>query len=102
MPSMNFTPVISFGNWLRPSRRRQLFSAACASLKTMAIAVLFERHPLERTVRCRHGGECAFDGVGGPQVLPMLSREVVKRQQRLAVLRQATHRLVVFDGVGLD
>src|SRR4051794_34258793 len=53
MPSMNFTPVISFSNWLWPSRRRQLFSAACASLKTMAIAVLFERHPLERTVRCR-------------------------------------------------
>jgi transposase InsO family protein len=53
MPSMNFTPVISFGNWLWPSRRRQLFSAACASLKTMAIAVLFERHPLERMVRCR-------------------------------------------------
>jgi hypothetical protein len=53
MPSMNFTPVISFGKWLWPSRRRQLFSAACASLKTMAIAVLFERHPLERTVRCR-------------------------------------------------
>src|SRR5438045_836756 len=53
MPSMNFTPVISFGNWLWPSRRRQLFSAACASLKTMAIAVLVERHPLERTVRCR-------------------------------------------------
>src|SRR5438045_5288092 len=49
-----------------------------------------------------HGGECAFNGVGGPQVLPMLSREVVKRQQRLAVLRQATHRLVVLDGVGLD
>src|SRR5207248_6438555 len=47
------TPVISFGNWLWPSRRRQLSSAACASLKTMAIAVLFERHPLERTVRCR-------------------------------------------------
>src|SRR5712671_6159454 len=53
MPSMNFMPVISFGKWLWPSRRRQLFSAACASLKTMAIAVLFERHPLERTVRCR-------------------------------------------------
>src|SRR5271170_2597496 len=39
MPSMNFVPVISFGNWLWPSRRRQLFSAACASLKIMAIAV---------------------------------------------------------------
>src|SRR5215470_6591264 len=49
-----------------------------------------------------HGGECAFNGVGGPQVLPMLSGEIVKRQQRFAVLGQATHRLVVLDGVGLD
>jgi hypothetical protein len=91
MPSMNFTPVISFGNWLWPSRRRQLFSAVCARLKTMAIAVLFERHPLDRTVRCRTVANLLSMGVGGPQVLPMLSREVVKRQQRLAVLRQATH-----------
>jgi hypothetical protein len=42
-----------FGNWLWPLRRRQLFSAASASLKIMASAVLFERHPLERTVRWR-------------------------------------------------
>src|SRR5271167_2606787 len=45
--------MMSFGNWLWPSRRRQLFSAASASLKIMASAVLFERHPLERTVRWR-------------------------------------------------
>jgi hypothetical protein len=32
----------------------------------------------------------------------MLSREVVERQQRLAVLRQAPYRLVVLDGVDLD
>ena len=44
---------MSFGNWLWPSRRRQLFSAASASLKIMASAVLLERHPLERTVRWR-------------------------------------------------
>jgi hypothetical protein len=42
-----------FGNWLWSSRRRQLFSAASASLKIMASAVLFDRHPLERTVRWR-------------------------------------------------
>src|SRR5258708_25404391 len=40
MPSMNFTPVTTFGNWLWPSRRRQFFSAACASLNIMASAVL--------------------------------------------------------------
>ena len=50
---MNFRPTISLGNWLCPSRRRQLFCAAWASLKTMASAVLLERHHLDRTVRCR-------------------------------------------------
>src|SRR5215204_3097074 len=44
---------MSLGNWLRPLRRRQLFSAASASLKIMASAVLFERHPFDRTVRWR-------------------------------------------------
>src|SRR5436190_21373441 len=53
IPSVNLTPRIIFGNRLWPSRRRQLFSAASASLKIMASAVLFERHPLERTVRWR-------------------------------------------------
>jgi hypothetical protein len=43
----------TFGNWLWPSRRGQLLSAASVSLKIMAGAVLFERHPLERTVRWR-------------------------------------------------
>ena len=49
-----------------------------------------------------HGGECAFDGVGCPQVLPMLGGKVVERQQRFAILGQACSRLFVFDGVGLD
>src|ERR1700732_5463850 len=53
IPSVNLTLRIIFGNWLWPSRRRQFFSAASASLKIMASAVLFERHPLERTVRWR-------------------------------------------------
>src|SRR6266516_4551637 len=44
---------MTFGDWSWPSRRRQLFSAASASLKIMASAVLFDRHPLERTVRWR-------------------------------------------------
>jgi hypothetical protein len=42
-----------FRQLVGPSRRRQIFSAASASLKIMASAVLFERHPLERTVRWR-------------------------------------------------
>src|SRR6202043_2049148 len=62
---------IIFGNWLWPSRRRQFFSAASASMKIMASAVLFERHPLERTVRWR------TVAVGRSQMLPVLSREVV-------------------------
>ena len=53
IPSTNFTPWMSLGNWLCPLRRRQLFSAAWASVKIMASAVLLERPPFERTVRCR-------------------------------------------------
>src|SRR5262245_725142 len=53
IPSLNFIPRTIFGNWLWPLRRRQLLSAASASLKIMASAVLLERHPLERTVRWR-------------------------------------------------
>jgi hypothetical protein len=53
IPSANFTPVISFGNWLWPSMQRQLFCAASMSLKTIASAVLFERQPFDRIVRCR-------------------------------------------------
>ena len=53
IPSANFTPWISFGNWLWPSIRRQLFCAPSTSLKTMARAVLFDRQPFDRMVRCR-------------------------------------------------
>src|SRR5271156_3604084 len=42
-----------FGNWLWPSRRRQVFCAPSTSLNTMASAVLFERRPFERVVLCR-------------------------------------------------
>src|SRR5208282_1576764 len=52
-PSLNFTPMMTFGNWLWPRSRCQLSSAACASLKIIASAVLFERQPLDRIVRCR-------------------------------------------------
>src|SRR5437660_12571313 len=47
------TPRTSFGNWLVPSRRRQLFCAASSSLKTIASAVLLDRQPFDRIVRWR-------------------------------------------------
>src|SRR6202047_2018703 len=59
IPSVNLTPRVIFGNWLWPSRRRQLFSAASASLKIMASAVLFERS-LGAHGSVTHGRERAF------------------------------------------
>src|SRR3954470_6522476 len=53
MPLVNLIPRITFGKWWCPSSRRQLFSAAWASLKIRASAVLFDRQPFERTVRWR-------------------------------------------------
>ena len=53
IPSLNVTPTTSFGNWLWPSRRRQLLCAASSSLKTIASAVLLDRQPFGRMVRWR-------------------------------------------------
>ena len=42
-----------FWQLMWPSIRRQLFWAPSASLKTIASAVLFDRQPFDRMVRCR-------------------------------------------------
>ena len=52
-PSRKVTPVITFGNWFCPFKRRQVREAAISSLKTISKAVCCERAPLVRTVRCR-------------------------------------------------
>src|SRR5207237_10518384 len=93
---------MSFGNWLWPLRRRQLFSAASASLKIMASAVLLERHPLERTVRWRTVANELSMTMVVRKCLPVLGREVIEGQERVAILDHAFDRLVVFDAPGLD
>src|SRR5258707_13931427 len=47
-------------------------------------------------------GERAFDDVRPAQMLPVLGREVVEGEQRVAILDQTLDRLVVFDAPGLD
>src|SRR5258706_15284358 len=49
-----------------------------------------------------HRGERAFDDVRRAQMLPVLGREVVEGEQRVAILDQTLDRLVVFDAPGLD
>jgi hypothetical protein len=46
--------------------------------------------------------ERTFDDVGRAQMFPVLGREVVEGEQRLAILDQALDRLVVFDGPSFD
>src|SRR5208282_330399 len=46
--------------------------------------------------------EGALDRVRGPQVLPMLDREVVIGQQRIAILLQAVGGPLVFELISLD
>src|SRR5258705_8094381 len=94
--------MMILGNWLWPLRRRQLLSAASPSLKIMASAVLLERHPLERTVRWRTvANELSMTFVVR-RCFPVLGREVVEGEQRVAILDQALDRLVVFDGPSSD
>ena len=102
IPSLNFTPRITFGNWWWPRRRCQRFSAACVSLKIMASAVLFERQPLDRTVLCRTVANVLSIGFVVRRWLPMLGGEVVEGEKCLTVLHQALDGLFVPDAVGFD
>src|SRR5437764_14255756 len=92
---------MSLGNWLWPSSLRQLFCAASTSLNTIASAVLFERQPFERIVRCRTVAKVLSIGF---EVLRCFqcSAEIVECEQGLAILRQALGGLIVFQLVGCD
>src|SRR5438477_1171967 len=98
IPSLNVTPRTSFGNWLWPSRRRQLFCAPSSSLKRGPVG----QAALRSDRAMAHGGEGAFDGIGRSQVFPVLGREVVESEQRVSILAQAVGRLRVFQRVALD
>ena len=80
IPLLNVTPRTSFGNWLWPSRRRQLFCAPSSNLKTIASAVLLDRHPFDRMVQRRTPAKVLSTGLVAPQVFQVFSREVVERQ----------------------
>src|SRR5215207_11367516 len=95
-------PRMIFGNWLWPLRRRHLFSAASVSLKIMASAVLFERHPFERTVRWRTVANELSMTLVVRRCFQCSAWEVVEGEQRIVILNQAIDRLVVFDAPGLD
>src|SRR6202035_1861898 len=86
---------MSLGNWLWPSSLRQFFCAASTSLNTMASAVLFERQPFERIVRCRTVAKVLSIGVE-------FGREIVECEQGLAILCQALGGLTVFQLVSCD
>ncbi len=46
-----------------------------------------------------HGGEGTLDRVAGTDMLPVLGRKVVERQQRLAVLGQTVGSLIIFGAI---
>src|SRR3954447_3884592 len=75
IPSVNCIPSSTFGNWLGPSSRRQLFWAPSSSLNTIASAVLFDRQPFERIVRCRTVANVLSIGFVVSQVLPVFGGE---------------------------
>ena len=68
----------------------------------MASAVLLERHPLDRTVRCRTVANVLSIGFDVRRCFPVLGREVIEGEQRFAVLAEALDRLVVLDAIAFD
>src|ERR1700730_12624828 len=100
--SLNVTPRTSFGNWVVAIETTPSFLCALDQFEDHR-----ERGPVRQTAlrsdcAVAHGGEGAFDGVGRPQVFPVLGREVVKSEQRVSILAQAVGRLLVFQRVALD
>src|SRR5664279_4083564 len=100
IPLLNVTPRTSFGNWLWPSRRCQLFCAASSSLKTIASAVLLDRHPFDRIVRWRTVAKVLSMGLVVRRCFQCSAGK--SYQQRVPILAQAVGRLLVFGRVALD
>src|SRR5690349_5799026 len=80
-----------------PFSRRQHFWASRPSLKTMTKVALRDPQPLVRSRTKPDGGKGRFNRVGGAQVGPVLSREVVESEEHLLVFLQAIARLWVFE-----
>ena len=70
---------MSSASWFDPSNFRHLRLALKISLNVMANAVLQLRASLGFHGSLPHGGEGAFDGVGGADVFPMLGGEITLR-----------------------
>ena len=102
VPSLNVTPATTLGNRFSPFSLRQVLAAAMTSLKTISRAVLGDKAPFVRTVRCRTVAKTGLDGVRRPQMIPVLGRHLEKCQQRVAVPNQALGRLGVLGPVLLD
>lgn len=65
------------------------------SLKTISLAVFDDREPFRAHRSVANGGKDALDRIRRSQMIPVFGGEVVERQYRLAILRQAVDRLVV-------
>src|SRR3954468_10620100 len=98
-PLVNVTPWMTLGNLFSPFNRRQVLAAVMTSLNTISRAVACDSAPLVRTVRWRTGANTLSIGLLVRRWFPVLGREVVESQQRLAVLGQAGDRLVVFGSI---
>jgi len=62
----------------------------------------FATRSTAREKNSRNQQKSLFDLIRGPDVLPVLSREVVEGQQLVAVFHQLAHGLLVFHAVGFD
>lgn len=82
--------------------RRHRFCAMSSSLKAKSRAFVREPAPLVTRFAQPEGGEGRFDRVGGPQVLPVLGREVEETEQAVLVARQRLDSLGVLGAVLLD
>jgi hypothetical protein len=88
IPSVNFTPRMTFGNWLWPSRRRQLFFSGLSKLEDHRQRGLIRETSLGSHGAVAHPRERAFDDIGRTQMLPEFGRKVIEGERCVSILDQ--------------
>ena len=83
--NLNFTPRMTFGNWLWPRRRFQLFSAACAIVDHGESGLAGKASPRSDGLM-PHDGERALDRICRAQMFLVFGRKVVEGEQWFTIL----------------
>ena len=101
IPSRNFTPLMTFGNWFWPLQPSPSFRRRRHELEDHQPSGVLRQRAFHADRAMPDRREHAFNRICRAQMVPVLGGKVEERQQRVAILDQAFDGLVVFGRVFL-